>query len=122
MTRVPLPFKIDENLPVECAELFVAAGHDATTVLGQGHGGEKDPTLADLVKMEDRIFVTLDLDFADIRVYPPTEYPGFVVFRLARQDKPYVVGVMNKLLQALQAEAPTGSLWIVEEDRIRIRQ
>ena len=32
-------FKIDENLPVEAAELLRQAGHDAVTVLEQHLGG-----------------------------------------------------------------------------------
>jgi Domain of unknown function (DUF5615) len=31
-------FKIDENLPIEVAELLRAAGHDALTVLDQNLG------------------------------------------------------------------------------------
>jgi predicted nuclease of predicted toxin-antitoxin system len=37
-----MKFKIDENLPVEIADLFRAAGFDAITVLEQTLGGEAD--------------------------------------------------------------------------------
>ena len=32
-------FKVDENLPVEVAQLFQEAGYEATTVLDQQLGG-----------------------------------------------------------------------------------
>jgi hypothetical protein len=35
-------FKIDENLPIDAAELLAAAGHDAHTVLQEGLGGNPD--------------------------------------------------------------------------------
>ena len=35
-------FKVDENLPVEVAELLSSAGHDALTVFDQSLGGEHD--------------------------------------------------------------------------------
>jgi predicted nuclease of predicted toxin-antitoxin system len=77
-------FKIDENLPVEVAELLGNAGHDAVTVMEQQMGGSEDVEIAVACQEESRILVTLDLDFADIRAYPPSEFPGFVVLRLKR--------------------------------------
>jgi len=39
-------FKIDENIPVEAAELLRKTGYDATTVSGQGLIGTSDTNLA----------------------------------------------------------------------------
>lgn len=69
-------FKIDENLPVELAEELRAAGHKAATVDDQRLVGASDRHLAEVCKTEGRVFVTLDVDFADIRTYPPDEYPN----------------------------------------------
>ena len=63
-------FKVDENLPVEVAEMLRQVGHDAATVLEQHLGGSDDAQLAALCQLESRIFVTLDMDFSDIRSYP----------------------------------------------------
>ena len=114
-------FKIDENLPVEAAKMLRHAGHDAVTVLEQHLGGSTDAQLAALCQHERRILVTLDMDFSDIRNYPPAEYPGLVVLRLRRQDKPYVLDMFMRLMQVLDQEPIEGYLWIVEENRIRIR-
>jgi len=38
-----MQFKIDENLPIEIAELLINAGHDAKTVNDQQLQGTKDP-------------------------------------------------------------------------------
>ena len=53
-------FKIDENLPVEVAELLRRLGHDATTILEQHLGGSADPKVASVCQQERRILVTLD--------------------------------------------------------------
>ncbi|MFQ5507305.1 MAG: DUF5615 family PIN-like protein [Planctomycetota bacterium] len=74
-----MEFKIDENLPEQAAAVLSLAGHDATTVKEQELAGASDRHLASLCRHEKRAFVTLDLDFADIRVFPPTEYPGLIV-------------------------------------------
>ncbi|HET6929689.1 MAG TPA: DUF5615 family PIN-like protein [Candidatus Acidoferrum sp.] len=76
-----MKFKVDENLPVECAESLPAAGHDAATVSEEALSGSQDPVLFDHCKKEERILVTLDLDFANVQVYPPRTHPGTVVLR-----------------------------------------
>jgi len=116
-------FKVDENLPVELAEPLRASGYDAATVLEQHHGGSADAELAALCQAENRILVTLDMDFADIRAYPPSGFPGLIVLRLRRHDKLHVLRVFTRTL-ALLLEDPLvkGCLWIVEEDRVRIRE
>ena len=114
-------FKVDENLPLEAATMLRRAGHDAVTVLEQHLGGSDDAQLAALCQLESRILVTLDMDFSDIRNYPPVEFPGLVVLRLRQQDKPYALAVCKRFLQMLDQEPIEGHLWIVEENRIRIR-
>jgi predicted nuclease of predicted toxin-antitoxin system len=116
-----MEFKIDENLPIDAAELLRSAGHDATTVLDQNLGGRSDPDIARICQREGLVIVTLDTDFADIRTYPPERYPGLIVLRLKTQDKLHVLNVLNRLIPALSSEPLQGRLWIVEEERIRIR-
>jgi predicted nuclease of predicted toxin-antitoxin system len=116
-----MQFKIDENLPVEVAELLRQAGHGATTVHDQNLAGKADADVASVCQEERRALVTLDTDFADIRAYPPTQYAGLVVLRLKRQDKSYVLELLTRLTAMLSEEPLAGHLWIVEEWRVRVR-
>ena len=61
------------------------------------------------------------MDFADIRSYPPSEFPGLIVLRLRQQDKPYVLDVLARLIRLLDQEPLEQHLWIVDEKQIRIR-
>jgi len=115
-------FKVDENLPVEVAETLRTGGHEAATVNDEAVGGASDPDLAALVRRENRTLITLDAGFADIRSYPPEEYQGLLVLRLARQDKRYVLQVCDRLVKKLPPDPLVGQLWIVEDDRIRVRR
>lgn len=116
-----MKFKTDENLPEEVAELLRGANHDVSTILEQSMGGEPDPDVALVCRREQRALVTFDLGFADIRTYPPDEYHGLIVLRLKRQDKAHVIDVFEQLLPMLETEPLYKRLWIVEEERIRIR-
>ena len=53
-----MKFKIDENLPVELANLLEEAGYDAMTVKQQKLSGEKDPIIFDICQQEGRVLVT----------------------------------------------------------------
>jgi predicted nuclease of predicted toxin-antitoxin system len=114
-------FKIDENLPIEFAELLMSAGHDASTVAAQGLQGKDDRSLVQKCLQEERILVTLDTDFADIRAYPPQDSHGFIVLRAGRQDRGHLVDVFREVIPLLEREPLDRHLWIVEEARVRIR-
>ncbi len=116
-----MKFKTDQNLPIEVADLLRAAGHDATTVGEQQLGGAIDTKVVSVCRREGRVLVTLDLDFANIRNYPPDHYPGLIVLRLTRQDKPKVLKTVARIIPLLASEEVTGRLWIVDEHQIRIR-
>lgn len=114
-------FKIDENLPIDVAELLRHEGHNAITVVDQDLGGEADSHIVRVCQQEERALITLDTDFADIRAYPPKQFPGLVVLRLRWQDKPHILEVLGRLTPVFSSEVLEGRLWIVEEERIRIR-
>ena len=116
-----MKFKVDENLPVDVAELLRQAGYDAVTVVDQMLGGAADSVIARVCADEQRVLITIDTDFADIRTYPPEDFHSLIVLRLKQQDKPFVLIVLTNLLPILASESPDKQLWIVEERRIRIR-
>lgn len=117
-----MKFKIDENLPAEAAEILRASGFIADTVADEDLTGADDDTVASASQAEDRILVTLDLDFANIRAYPPGEHTGIIVLRVKSQDKRSVLAFIRRLAVALPNRNPSGELWIVDGNRIRFRQ
>ena len=114
-------FKIDENLPAEFVEMLRGASHDAQSVLDEGLGGAPDTRLAEVCRSEQRAIVTLDLDFADIRAYPPHEQAGLIVLRVEDQRKQRLLAVFEKVVAMLETEALAGRLWLVDERGVRIR-
>ncbi len=113
-------FKTDENLPVEAAEFFRRQGCDAHSVLEEQIGGASDVSIAEVCQREGRILVTCDLDFANIRSFPPESYPGIVVLRLKRQDKGSVLAILPRIHRLFGSERIAGRLWVVDESRTRI--
>jgi predicted nuclease of predicted toxin-antitoxin system len=115
-------FKLDENLPESLVADLTAAGHDAATAVQENLAGKADPTIAGHAIQENRIVATFDLDFSDIRRYPPGNHPGIVVFRLRSQDIASCHAAFARLLANVAAADFAGNLIIVEDRRIRIRR
>lgn len=116
-----MKFKVDENLPEELSGLFRQAGWDSLTVAEQQLGGAHDPDVARVSQTEHRVLVPFDRGFSNIKAYPPSTHSGMIVFRLKSQDKPHVLSVAARLIAALAGREIRNELWIVQEDRIRIR-
>lgn len=115
-------FKLDENIDVRAAAVLSAAGHDVTTVAGQELGGTEDPDIAQVVVREDRILVTLDRGFGDIRRYPPGSHPGIVLLRLRRQARPGVEAALRLLLRYEELPLLAGCTIIVTASTVRVRR
>lgn len=113
--------KLDENLPVEAAELLRTAGWECDSVYDEGLAGADDPEVAAACQAGARVLFTLDLDFADIRAYPPSEYVGIVVLRPTEPSRRQVLQLVSRVLPVLSVEWSEHRLWIVEPDRVRVR-
>lgn len=115
-------FKLDENLPEIAREVLSAQGHDVHTVADEGLRGAFDEVVLRACVEEDRILVTLDLDFSDIRAYPPGSYPGIWVLRPTRQTFQEITALLLAGVRLAATEAVQGRLWVIDAQRVRIRE
>lgn len=113
--------KLDENMPSEAAPLLEAAGWECTTVNDEHLSGADDVLLSQVCRAEERVLFTLDLDFADIRAYPPSEYIGIVVLRPVEPNRDAVLRLLGRVIPVLAQEWTPHRLWIVETHRVRVR-
>jgi len=61
-----LKFKVAENLPKECVSILREAGFEADSVPDEKLSGAGDSALSERCRAEDRVLMTLDLDFANV--------------------------------------------------------
>ncbi len=117
-----LRIKTDENLPATAAELLRASGHDVITALEQGLGGVADPGLTAVCQTEERAIVTHDRGLGDIRAYPPADYAGINVLRPPNQQIDTLLRFVRQVVSPLETQSVAGSLWIVDDRRVRVRR
>ncbi len=97
-------------------------GNDVETALSEGLAGVADPALLAACSAEDRILITLDLDFADIRAYPPGSHRGIWVLRPSEQSFGAVLNLALAGIRLSAVERTTNQLWVIDENRVRIRE
>ena len=69
-----MKFKIDENLPAKLVGELRVIGHESETVLDEGLTGAADPLILERVRIEERLWLTLDIGVGDIRPYHPPPF------------------------------------------------
>ncbi|MEW6201045.1 MAG: DUF5615 family PIN-like protein [bacterium] len=116
-----MKIKLDENMPFDFAELLCSAGHNTTTVVEERLSGEKDPLIVKRAAEEERLLITFDLDFGDIRSYPIGTHAGIVVFRLHDQRWAVLKEPAERLIASGLLDRLSHGLAIVDESRIRLR-
>lgn len=116
-----MKFKLDENIPELVRVSLTARGLDTHGVHDEGLAGAADARLLQACIAEDRILITLDLDFADIRAYPPGSHPGIWVLRPPAQTFSAIEGLALAGLRLAAVERVRGQLWIIDDRRVRIR-
>jgi predicted nuclease of predicted toxin-antitoxin system len=117
-----LAVKVDENLGESHARLVREAGYDCDRVTDEGLSGASDEELWAKVVAESRLFITLDLDFSDVRRYPPGTHPGVLLLRPIDSARDSVAAVLRKVLERHDLHDLVGCLAIADVDRTRIRR
>jgi predicted nuclease of predicted toxin-antitoxin system len=80
--------KLDENLAQSHVDFLNAAGYSAERVTDEGLSGADDTVVWQRAVTEGRFFLTLDLDFADVRRFPPGSHPGILLLRPRNRRRP----------------------------------
>lgn len=114
-------FKLDENMPRRARERLESLGFDVHDVHQEGLVSALDEPIQQACEREKRILITLDTDFADTRRYNPARSPGVIVLRPPSQAIAAVLSCLDGAIRALATERIEGTLWVVEAERLRIR-
>ena len=114
---------IDANLPRTVIAVVRSLGHHAEFARDIGLGSAADDQIAKHALHYRAALLTRDLDFADIRRYPPDQYLDIVVLRVPDTAvAEEIAAVLKRFLSEPGFIASlAGRLAIVEEDRVRFR-
>jgi predicted nuclease of predicted toxin-antitoxin system len=116
-------FLLDANMPRSALAVLASLGHDAEFARDIGSANAPDSQIAARARSSGAALITRDVDFADVRHYPPADYQGIVVLRLpddaVAQD---IVNLLERFLKQTELiKQLPGHLAILELHRVRFR-
>ena len=116
-----MQLKADENLAAEMVRLLRSTGLDVATVREEGLAGAADERVAHAAADEGRILLTLDLGFGNLAA-ARTVRQGVIVIRLKHQSVDSQLRAAVRLAALLKSRSPEREIWVLQEDRVRIRR
>lgn len=117
-----MKLKLDENLSHHLAPTLSSLGHDVKTTAEEGLLSRPDTDVAAAAKNEGRLLLTLDLEFGDLRKYPPGTHPGVILFRPRTYGPLAVNRFVEEFIRNSKLELFAGSVVVVDPDRVRVRR
>lgn len=115
-------FLIDQALSPLVGEELNNAGHDAVHVRELGMAAATDTEIFDRAANEDRIVVSADTDFGTLLALRKQATPSVILFRHGSQHRPAdQVALLTANLPQLAAALKSGSIVVIQPERIRIR-
>lgn len=115
-------FLIDNALSPFIGEELSRAGHDAVHVRNLGMQAASDQEIFDYAARDDRVIVSADTDFGTLLAARKETAPSVILFRHGSQHRPPdQAALLNANLPQLVGALETGSIVVIEPERIRIR-
>ncbi|MBM4053194.1 MAG: hypothetical protein FJ264_00680 [Planctomycetes bacterium] len=110
----------DENISPKVAAFLRERGIDVIDVKEKNWQGKEDEEILDIAYQEQRFVLTHDSDFGTLAINEGKQNYGIIYLRLRSVNQHNVIKVCNHLLQ-LDTSFPSGTILVVEETRIRMR-
>ena len=116
-----MKIKLDENLSRHLKPVLADLEHDVLTAADENLLSRPDTEVAAASIKEGRMLFTLDVEFADLRKYPPGTHPGIILFRPPSFGPLTVNKFIADFVRSANLEELVSSVAIVDPTRVRVR-
>lgn len=111
----------DECVYKVTVALLRSWGHDVLTAQDVELAGRPDEEILAYAIKHERVLITIDMDFSNIRHYPPKSHKGIIVAKIRPRNADAVHRVLKHLLNNIEPDRLSKSLVIVDQNKYRIR-
>ena len=116
-----MKLKLDENLSRYLKPALIELGHDVLTAADENLLARPDTEIAQAAKDEQRMLLTLDVEFADLRKYPPGSHPGVILFRPLSLSPLSVNAFITDFVHRTDLEKLAACVAVVDPVHVRVR-
>jgi predicted nuclease of predicted toxin-antitoxin system len=113
--------KLDEKISHHLKPVLAGLGHDDLTAADENLLSSPDTEIARAAKDEQRMLLTLDVEFADLRKYPPGSHPGVILFRPLSLSPLSVNDFITDFVHCTDLEKLAACLAVVDTVHVRVR-
>lgn len=117
-----MQIKLDENLPADLAEILAELGHDVDTAPGEGLTGREDAAIWSAAQIDNRLLITQDLDFSDLRRFEPGTHGGIMLLRLRQPSRQALINRVHRVFHDEEVSSWAGCFAVVTESKVRVRK
>jgi predicted nuclease of predicted toxin-antitoxin system len=116
-----MKLKLDENLSRHLKPVLFGLGHDVLTAADENLLSHPDTEIAQAAKEEQRMLMTLDVEFADLRKYPPGSHPGVILFRPLSLSPLSVNAFITDFVRRTDLDKLAACVAVVDPVHVRVR-
>jgi len=118
----PMKLLLDQNIRSETLDFLRDLELDVTSTRELKIERLSDDEIMEIAKELNRIVVTFNSDFGDIRYFPPGSHPGVIRLKIEPQILEVVHPILKYLFKTVKHTDLENALTIVTESKIRIRK
>ena len=114
-------FLADECVYSITTQLLRSWAHNVLTAQEVGLAGKPDANILAYAVEHKRVLITIDMDFSNIRRYPPESHTGIIVLKIRPRTVEKVHTVLAQVLRDVGIEQLSKSLIMIDQTKYRIR-
>jgi len=117
-----MKFLLDMPISPKTEEFLRKQGYDAVRVDKLKMHKATDKEIFDYAIERNMVIITADLDFGKILAYFKSSKPSVIIFRVRYPSPENLNKLLLTAIPRVKEELETGSLILIEDDRIRIKK
>ena len=117
-----MKFIADMGISLRTVEWLRQLGHDVVHLRDRGLQKLPDDEILTLALVEQRIVLTIDLDFAQLLAISKQTLPSVILFRLGNENYDEIDRRLIEVLHNCQQDLATGAIVSVNNETFRVKK
>ncbi|WP_019509550.1 DUF5615 family PIN-like protein [Pleurocapsa sp. PCC 7319] len=117
-----MKFLADMGISLRTVEWLRQLGHDVVHLRDRGLQKLPDAQILALALVEQRIILTIDLDFAQLLAISKQALPSVILFRLGNENYDEINQRLIEILNNCQQDLETGAIVSVNNETFRVKK